>query len=353
MRRFNRGEWSELYAICSILHDKIIKVADSNLEPTGDIIQVMQLFMTSVLGESEYDISNTDDRILIAVDGKIRGAVKIDADSIAELLRGISSGTGRSFNIPTGDELMDHLRLENFKANSLQKSDLVARSLMPYESTPRTVGFSIKSYVGAMPTLLNASRATNFIYEVQGFTGDIDEINSIMGSCKIRTRVEAIRQHGGTLVYSGTENEIFKQNLRMVDSLLPQIMAYMLVYFYSHRGILTLKDASGKVISLLPFDCTKAEVETKIKTFLSDVTLGMIPTREWDGRELGGGCIFIKRNGDIVCFTLYDRDEFKDYLIRNTKFDTGSSSRNDFGYLYKDNQSGKLLFKLNLDIRMM
>ena len=77
----------------------------------------------------------------------------------------------------------------------------------------------------------------------------------------------------------------------------------------------------------------------------------MIPTREWDGSELGGGCIFVKDDGNLVCFTLYDMDDFKDYLINNTKFETASTGRHKFGMLYR--QGDELFFNLNLDIRFI
>jgi len=50
-------------------------------------------------------------------------------------------------------------------------------------------GFSIKSDLGNAPTLLNASGATNFVYEVEGLTADdIAEINSINTRTKIIDR---------------------------------------------------------------------------------------------------------------------------------------------------------------------
>ncbi len=353
MKTYNKGEWSELYAICSILQDKIIKVADSELRPTGEIIKVLQLLMESASGEAAYDITSPNGDISIVVNGKIMKSLRLDSNKIKNLLNGIALGSGRSFSVPVGDTLMDDLMLVSFKANSYQKSDLNTRSIMPNETTPRTVGFSVKSQVGAMPTLLNASQATNFIFEVEGFHGNINAINAISGGSKIKDRLNAIINNGGTLVYRDTENQTFQQNLRMTDSLLPEILASMLLDYYGNRGMLTLDRASERVVNLLPFSISELEVKTKIKSFLSNVTLGMVPTKEWDGSELGGGCIFVKNDGDVVCFTLYDRDAFKDYLIGHTKFETAKTRRHKFGVLYRDNATGKLYFNLNLDIRMI
>lgn len=352
MRSYNKGEWSELYTICSILKDRKIKVVDSNLIPTGDIIKVLQLLLGSIFGEAQYDITDENGDISIIVNGKIMKSVRLDGSQVKQLFRDISSGSGRSFSISIGDYLMNELALSSFKANSYQKSDLNTYSIMPNEELPRTVGFSVKSQIGAMPTLLNASHSTNFIYEVKGFNGNINSINKISGRCKIKDRLETIMMNGGTLSYYGLENEIFNRNLRMTDSLLPQILSYMLLDFFTSHGVTTLEKSSERIVDILPFDSTENEIKAKIKNFLCNITLGMIPTKEWDGTELGGGCIFVKNDGDIVCFTLYDRDEFKDYLIKNTKFDTASSTRHNFGKLYRG-ENGSLLFKLNLDIRMI
>ena len=50
-----------------------------------------------------------------------------------------------------------------------------------------------------------------------------------------------------------------------------------------------------------------------------------------------------------------DREKFgimiEDYLLNNTKLETASSSRHQFGQLYKEN--GELFFKLNLQIRFV
>ena len=53
MRKYNKGEWSELYAIYLILHDKVISVADNNLQPTAQYVKVLQLLMKSIEGKAE------------------------------------------------------------------------------------------------------------------------------------------------------------------------------------------------------------------------------------------------------------------------------------------------------------
>jgi type II restriction enzyme len=42
-------------------------------------------------------------------------------------------------------------------------------------------------------------------------------------------------------------------------------------------------------------------------------------------------------------------NQFEDYLFQNTKLETASSSRHEFGKVYSEN--GESYFKLNLQIR--
>jgi hypothetical protein len=77
-----------------------------------------------------------------------------------------------------------------------------------------------------------------------------------------------------------------------------------------------------------------------------------MPSKVWTGQyDATGGYLIIKENGDVLCYHIYNRNEFEDYLFNNTKLDTASSSRHDFGTIYEEN--GELYFKLNLQIRFI
>ena len=90
--------------------------------------------------------------------------------------------------------------------------------------------------------------------------------------------------------------------------------------------------------------------EYKIKRFLTDVALGMTPSKVWNGiYDATGGYLIVKENGDVLCYHIYNRNQFEDYLFQNTKLETASSSRHEFGKIYTKN--GKAYFKLNLQIR--
>lgn len=352
MRRYNKGEWSELYAICKMLHDQAVAVCDDTLTPTDEYIQILKLLMKSIHGAAEYDVDgrNSGD-VAIVMNGRVLKNLRVRHEDIEEILGEIRSGSGASFALPSGDRMMDALDLESFKATSYQKADVEAVAKFPQDTATRKTGFSIKSQIGNPPTLLNASQATNFIYKVTGFKGNLEAVNAINTSSKVKDRIKAIYMDDGEFEFCGTENHIFASNLRMVDTNLPRILADMLMVFFVGSGVRTLSkiaDDSARLFNT----ATKQEIDKKIKDFLVNITLGMVPKKPWDGSALGGGCIFVKDDGDIVCFTLYDMDAFREYLINNTRFDTPSTGRHKFGELYQGADGG-LYFKLCLDVRFL
>ena len=76
----------------------------------------------------------------------------------------------------------------------------------------------------------------------------------------------------------------------------------------------------------------------------------MTPSKVWNGiYDATGGYLVVKENGDVLCYHIYNRNQFEDYLFQNTKLETASSSRHEFRKIYSED--GKIYFKLNLQIR--
>lgn len=83
---------------------------------------------------------------------------------------------------------------------------------------------------------------------------------------------------------------------------------------------------------------------------LTDIALGLMPSKVWSGTyDATGGYLVVKKNGQILCYHIYNRNDFENYLFFNTKLETASTSKYDFGELYEEN--GNIYFKLNLQIR--
>ena len=78
----------------------------------------------------------------------------------------------------------------------------------------------------------------------------------------------------------------------------------------------------------------------------------MVPTTVWTGKlDSTGGYLVVKENGEILCYHIYNRNEFEDYLLTNTKIINPSSTRLKFGKIY--NENNQFYIKLNLQIRFL
>ena len=78
----------------------------------------------------------------------------------------------------------------------------------------------------------------------------------------------------------------------------------------------------------------------------------MMPAGVWNGiYDATGGYLVVKDDGEVLSYHIYNKNKFENYLYYNTKLETASSSRHDFGKVYLEN--GKMYIKLNLQIRFI
>jgi type II restriction enzyme len=344
----NRGEWAELYALVKLLVDNSVPALDRNLKALPgkffNFIEVLRIENGSPLRFVPYD-SLYDEK------GSITLPARDELESIAKaLLSEIKSSKGRSFESYYGMKLMKFLTIRSIKASSSEKVDLYARLSGLMGSDDSELGFSIKSQIGGKSTLLNASSHTRVIYSVVGGSVDISEVNEICTRSKIKDRVKAIYDSGAELIFESISSETFSNNLDLVESSLRHNLAAMLLASYrtDSRNVLdTIKAVSDA--SDDPLHSRKLIYQ--IKNFLRAIALGMIPGTDWSGELIAyGGYLIVQDDGSIGCFHLQKDDEFKNYLIENTKFDT-PDSRTDFGKVYVTNSG--LKFSLNLQIRFL
>jgi len=168
-------------------------------------------------------------------------------------------------------------------------------------------------------------------------------------------RINAIKERNGFLEFKNTESAVFGNNLTLIDSALPSILSHVLLLYYTSKYT-TVIDLIEQISKSNPlgFDTSTKHpfYIYKIKHLLTDIALGMMPSKVWTGNlDATGGYLIVKENGDILCYHIYNRNEFEDYLLNNTKLETASSTRHGFGTIYK--QNGMLLFNLNLQIRFL
>lgn len=354
----NKGEWSEIYALFKLLGDKQLFLGDKNIEKLEHLVYpIVKILRSENNGNFQYSID--DEIILISgSEEELRIPISEFKDKALFLLNAINENRERTFSVPRIEEFMHSINCLSLKASSSAKTDITIVVHDQRTNQEPTLGFSIKSQLGNPSTLLNAGKTTNFIYKIEGLMlteVEINHINSISSRSKIKDRVLKIQNQGGTLVFDKTENSIFYNNLVLIDSLLPEILSEIVLDFYTNSSSSLAELVNLAAISNpLKYDVENEHkfYDYKIKRFLTDVALGMMPSKVWSGQyDATGGYLVIKENGDVLCYHIYNKNQFEDYLLNNTKLETASSSRHDFGgvYLHK----GQPYINLNLQIRFI
>ncbi len=177
---------------------------------------------------------------------------------------------------------------------------------------------------------------------------EIEAVNAIDTPNKIKDRVGKIRQLGGVPSFKQMDDAICRNNFILIDSCLPAIMAHILIE--ANRGeTKSLKELAERVSGLNPLKYDMSYNQQyyvhKIKGFLVASALGMVPHTPWNGEyQANGDCLVVKDDGDVLCYHFYDRNLFEDYLFCNTKPETPSTTRYEFGRLCTTAVAG-LLFQ--------
>lgn len=352
----NKGEWSEIYTLFKLLGDKQLFLGNKDIEKLeGLVYPIIKILRTENNGNFEYSIQ--DELIIISGNEDIlKIPISVFKEKSIFLLEAIKENKQRTFSVPEIELFMQSINCMSLKASSSAKTDVTIVVHDQRTNQQPTLGFSIKSQLGSPSTLLNAGKTTNFIYKILGSSlteNDISNINSINTRSKIMDRIVQIQNKGGKLEFVKTERQIFSNNLVLIDSLLPEILSKIVLKFYSSE-FSYLADLVNVIANKNPlnFDVENEHkfYDYKIKRFLTDVALGMMPSKVWSGQyDATGGYLIVKENGDVLCYHIYNRNEFENYLLNNTKLDTASSSRHEFGEIYQEQD--QLYFKLNLQIR--
>ncbi|MDR3186411.1 MAG: HpaII family restriction endonuclease [Christensenellaceae bacterium] len=365
MLKGNKGEWSEIYVFFKLLGDGRIYAADDRLKQIEKLyFPIVKIIREEETGtQYEYVIADSG-RIKLMHDGNCIAnfAAMEFADQARELFKSIAKVSKNSaFSVENIEKFMFDIKCQKIKApppstenGRHSKIDITMQIHDPNTNLELVRGFSIKSELGEPPTLLNASNATNFIYEVQGLSDDeIATINAIGTKSKIKDRMHAIRTKSNVFSFYKVADETFEANLEIVDSRLAELLSYAIVHYYID-GVTRCTDIVELLIKDNPLDILNPHsyYSTKFKKFLASVALGMIPATPWDGcDEASGGYIIVTRSGKVLSYHIRNRDNFEEYLLQSTRFEKASSGRHKFASLYKT--CDKTLIKLNMQIRFM
>lgn len=353
MWKYNKGEWSELYAFAYILSTGILYAADKDLNKIEEIFfPVIKIIREEEPGE--YIEYKTGDKIRIySGDTLLKEVDRSEFDNIIlNLSEKIPQGS-RAFEIPEAEGFFGSIYCKKVKANALKKEDITLQLRDIHTGISPVCGFSIKSYLGANPTLVNPGINTNFIYTINGCNDFImNEVNSISTRTKLIDKMKQLTKSGCTFtLHDDRISAQFTENLQYIDTLMPKFLNLMVLYAYQY-GLRHSIDVVEKLKELNPLGFSNtAMYEYKYKKLLSAFALGLTPERtDWAGTEdANGGYITVKRDGSVVCYHLYNRADFENYLLNYTYFEKPSTSKYNYFEIYKENNEYKI--KLCLQIR--
>lgn len=360
----NKGEWGEIYVLFRLLADGKLYAADNNLNRIPNtyfpIIKIIREEKANEL--CEYF---TGEQIQIAVNGEERLLVPSsefgeNADILFSLLKdkNISNKKG-SFELQETELFMNKILVYKIKApcTAIKKKfggkvDITMRIQDNGSGVQSDTSFSIKSDFSSPSSLGNASEATNFIYQVEGITDEqMEAFNNIQTTHKVIDRMNYLKEVGGSIKYIKPYRQQAENNLLMVSNDMSELMGWIL-YFYYWEGLYSFRDIIARLTEENPFNYPNAEfVYTKrIKDFLYDCFAGLNLGLPWTGsRDVSGGYIVIKDNGEVLAYHNYIQDTFTQFLLNHCRLDKGGTRKHKYGVIYKEN--GKHYLKLNLQIR--
>ncbi|MDR1518376.1 MAG: HpaII family restriction endonuclease [Dysgonamonadaceae bacterium] len=353
----NKGEWSEIYTLLKIISDKQLFAGDFDLNKIESLIfPIIKVLRDESSGTYEFSYEND---LVVVKDNSTEFRIPVSKfqEQAVCLLEKLQSETSASFSIPDVEAFINSFNSQSIKAKSSIKSDIrVVIHDLRTGMTPE-LGFSIKSQLGSPSTLLNAGKTTNITYKlcVELTENQISQINALDTRSKIKDRLKEIEKQGGTFIFQKMDSQVFENNLILIDSCLPQIVADMVFEFFNSENS-KISDLVKFISILNPLNYNLDNKHPfylyKIKRLLTDIALGMMPATVWTGElDATGGYLVVKGNGDVLCYHIYNKNEFEDYLFFNTKLETASSTRHEFGTIYSVDD--ELFFKLNLQIRFV
>jgi hypothetical protein len=348
----NKGEWSETYALLSLVASGEIQIVDEDFRPTGSKMGLVAVErgLNSDMTSYRPDLKKGHVRVEGGGEHSLVDIAEIE-ESARTILIALQQGNG-STGIPEVETLLAKLRVAKLAASSLNKADL--RIIVQDSKTTSRLDLpmSIKSMIGSPPSLLNASGATNF--EIRFSCSEELESELLLLGRQPKKIIQKLIQEKIPLEILGPVNSAFRSNLMISDSVMPRLLGELLISYYSgsRSGLMELTDDLS-IRDPLGFGDEDARrfYVSKVKTFLMDVALGMTPSARWNGRySASGGYLVVKSNGELVCLYAADRDKFRDYLYLNARLETGDTKKHGFGQVLP-HPDGGLKILLNLQVR--
>lgn len=404
---FNKGEWTEAYVFLRLLGDGRIYGASANLKKDLstyiDILNIIRDEPKKLL-IFERDLSDPIAKVKVLKDEKtIQVVTAPELSHYAKILyEGIKELKTENKVFPEIQAYLESMSIDTPKSSLSdsakekygKKTDIIIESRNSTDNTTSTEGFSIKSHLGSSATLFNCSQTSGFTYEIPGCNETM--MHQLNAKDSLLSIISGIKDFGGRLEYVKCRNEIFEQNICIVDSQMDRVLSSAVL---AHVGYYTESAQSGDVKDICEFVILQNPVgvknpesfyPAKFKDFLFASFAGLTASTAWNGRKmLSGGYIDVSRDGEMLYYRAISDEIFGNYLFKNTYFDrpdrgwckdlalakakaflehthltneemarltykngkdgARKSKKGDFGYIYE--HEGKYYMDLNFQIR--
>ena len=353
-----KREWGELYAFFRLLADGYVHAGT----PAAGRDETCR-FPVAMIQREEHDGTRRyiieKEYIHIQGDEIDKRIPREDFATVAELiLNGVRDSGTDDVTSPDGVEgFLDEVAIYDLEAKTDDRTDF---SVAFYSEDAPLTGMCVRSRLGTMFPLLDGGRSANFKFEQTGVRFAVPTINKINAEGEeddVLRRMLMIERLGGVLKYSDVADKVFRSNLSMIDLHMGRLLAEMTRLMWLD-DITKVSDLTEAIKSLNPLKIKDELInkhgfyEYKIKEFLLALANGMRPAKLYRGTDSAiAGLLFVTGDGEVLCYQRAFRQTFADFLFQNTRLERGSTEKDKYGYLEREN--GTYYFKLNLKVGLL
>ncbi|MCI5579702.1 MAG: HpaII family restriction endonuclease [Phocaeicola plebeius] len=353
-----KKEWGELYTFFRLLADG--KVCAGKPDGTGDTEVVLPVAM---IQREEHDGTRRyvveKDEIHIVGDQLDKRVPREDFATVADLvLQALRESRGNDVSSPDGvEEFLDEVAIFDLEAKTDDRTDF---SVAFYRVDAPLTGFCVRSRLGSMTPLLDGGRAANFKFEQTGIkfsAPTVNKINAFGAPDGVTDRLLMIERLGGVLKYSDVADKVFRSNLSLIDLHMGRLLGEMVRLMWLD-DITKVSELTEEVKKLNPLKIKDELItkhgyyECKVKELLLALAQGLRPAKIYNGTDSAiAGFLFVTGTGEVLCYQRAFRQIFADFLFCNTRLERGSTEKDKYGFLEKEN--GVYYFKLNLKIGLL
>ncbi|WP_177604364.1 HpaII family restriction endonuclease [uncultured Phocaeicola sp.] len=353
-----KREWGELYAFFRLLADGYVHAGTPDVKSDEAC-----RFPVAMIQREEHDGTRRyiveRDMIHIQGENMDKRVPREDFETVADLiLNGLRQANSEEVTSPDGvEEFLDEVAIYNLEAQTDDRTDF---SVAFYQTEAPLTGFCVRSRFGTMLPLLDGGRSANFKFEQTGVKFAVPTVNKINAEGSendVIGRMLMIERLGGTLKYNDVADKIFRSNLSMIDLHMGRLLGEMTRLMWLD-GITRVSELTEEIKKLNPLKIkdeliTKHKYyEYKVKEFLLALAGGMRPAKLYNGTDSAiAGFLFVTAEGKVLCYQRAYRQAFADFLFANTRLEKGSTEKDKYGFLEREN--GVYYFKLNLKIGLL